>query len=104
VRLALLAMLCAEDINDAMPLSPLLMLLEGDVVVLLNMLVTFARSLLNVLPLVGLLPPSICGGILGRSLGDIASGSSVNGLARMFDCPESPLTFGTDRSDVFVGL
>ena len=88
-------------------MSPLLMFLECDVVVLLNMLVTLARSLSNELLLVGLpflLSLAICGGIFGRSSGDIASGSSVNGLGRMFGRPESPLTFGSGRSDIFVGF
>ena len=122
MRLALFAMLCAEDINDAMlyakrehlseehwdvlTLSPLT-LLECDVVDRLNLLVTLARSLSNELLWVGLPLPlilAICGGVFGRSPGAIASGSSVSGLARMLDWSESSLAFGSGRSDVFIGF
>ena len=91
--------------RDTLTLS-LLMLLEC-VVFLLNMLVTFARSLSDepfrvelLLPLI----PGTCGGIFDRSAGDIGSGSFVNGLARMCDPPESLLVFGTGRSDIFDGF
>ena len=88
----------------------LLMLLECDVVFLLNMLATFARSLSDEPLRVGLLLPLIpetCGGIFGifgRSDGDIGSGSFVNGLVRMCDTPEPSLVFGRGRSDVFDGF
>ena len=118
MRPVLFAILCAEDINDAMlyakreclseergdalTLSPLI-LLECDVVDRLNLLVTLPRSLSSV----GLPPPliiAICGGVFDRSPEVIASGSSVNGLARMCDWSESSLTLGTCRSDIFDGF
>jgi hypothetical protein len=96
----------ADNTRNVLTLSPLLVLLECDVVALLNMLVTLARSLSMLL--VGLpLPLSFvtCAGVFGlRSTGDIDSGSSVNGLVRMFDDSESPLALGRGRSDVFVGF
>ena len=97
----------AENVENALTLSPLLVFRECDVAVLLNMLVTLARSLSNELLLVGLPLPlslAICGGIFGRSDGDIVSGSSVYGLGRMCDRPDSPLVFGRGRSDVFDGF
>jgi len=121
VRLVWFATLCAEDINDAMlyfkreclseehgdalTLSP--PILECDVVVRLNMLVTLARSLSSELLLVGLPLPlilAICGGVFDRSTWVITSGSSVNGLARIFDRSELSLVLGGCRSDVFVGF
>ena len=83
------------------------MLLECVVVFLLNMLVTLARSLSDEPLRVELLfpfTPETCGGIFGRSDGDIGSGSFVNGLGRMRDPPESSLVFGRGRSDVFDGF
>ena len=95
-----------DDTRNVLTLSPLLVLLECDVVALLNMLVTLARSLSMLL--VGLpLPLNFvtCAGVFGlRSTGDIDSGSSVNGLVRMFDDSESPLALGRGRSEVFVGF
>ena len=84
-----------------------LMVLECDVVFLLNMLVTLARSPSDeplrvelLLPLI----PETCGGILDRSDRDIGSGSFVNGLGRMCDPPESLLVLGTGFSDIFDGF
>ena len=107
------AMLCGEhqylteeDLELLLTLS-LLMLLACDVAFLLNILVTFARSLseesLRFEPPLPLSPVS-CLGIFGRSDGDICSGSFVSGLARMVGAPESPPVFGRGRSDVFDGF
>jgi len=100
----------ANSNGNALTLSPLLTLLECEVVALLNMLVTLARSLSNELLLVRLPFPlslAICVGAFCRSPGAISSGSSVNGLTRMVDGSESSLALGegrSDRSEVFIGF
>lgn len=91
--------------GDALTLSP--PILECDVVVRLNMLVTLARSLSNELLSVGLPLPlilAICGGVFARSPWVITSGSSVNGLGRIFNRSGLSFALGGCRSDVFVGF
>jgi len=108
VRLVWLATPCAEDISDAMLLSPLPIFLECDDVLLLNMLVTLPRSLSSELlwtvPLLLPLILAICGGIFDRSPGRIGSGSSESETERMVGRSESSLDLGRGRSDVFIGF